>query len=445
MGYMHRSVSGTVTTFTISMWTKLCGLNYIDSLWGSGSGYGLFINSTRPIKMQGGSPVTSTRLFRDTNGWYHVVYKSSGGSATTYINGESVITHSGVSISSDIAIGALNSSGGDSTKSSIFFADVIFVDGTAHNPTSFAETDSTTGEWKPKSYSGSYGTNGFKLEFKNSGALGTDTSGNSNNLTVAGSNTQQVSSPTNTFATIDRLNGNPTLNNSAAGGVVDGLRYGNLEVNANAGSVGNDDYMWSPSNMMVTKGKWYAEFRLTGSFSTTGDAAHLVGVGSGDYRYKAANMSTAIGGFTTYWVDHPDDRIVVDGSVSNTAVTGGSKFVQNDILGVYLNCDTTIPQVTFTKNGAALPGAGNSPYNVRRTGAYGDRDNAPIAFFTVIKYGTSSGTGWGKVQANFGEPLYTVSSSNADANGHGSFEYSPQLGGVNYYALCTKNLNEFGG
>ena len=180
-------------------------------------------------------------------------------------------------------------------------------------------------------------------------------------------------------------------------------------------------------------------------FQSTGDAAHLVGVGSGSYPYLAGNRSTAVGGFTTYWIDHPDDRIIVDGNVSNTAVTGGSRFAQNDILGVYLNCDTTMPTVTFTKNGAALSGASNSPYNVRRTGVYSLDDNLPIAFFTAIKYGTSSGTGWGKIQANFGEPLYTVSSSNADANGFGSFEYSPQLGGVNYYSLCTKNLNEFGG
>ena len=60
-------------------------------------------------------------------------------------------------------------------------AETILVDGTALTPTSFGETDSTTGIWKPKTFSGSYGTNGFSLEkFKNGGALGTDTSGQSN-------------------------------------------------------------------------------------------------------------------------------------------------------------------------------------------------------------------------------------------------------------------------
>ena len=44
---------------------------------------------------------------------------------------------------------------------------------------------------------------------------------------------------------------------------------------------------------------------------------------------------------------------------------------------------------------------------------------------------------------NFGgTPNPTPSSGVADANGHGSFEYNPTIGGVAYLALCTKNLAE---
>ena len=54
-------------------------------------------------------------------------------------------------------------------------------------PTTFGETDSTSGIWKFKSPSGvTWGTNGFHLKFENSGALGTDSSGNSNTFTVNG-------------------------------------------------------------------------------------------------------------------------------------------------------------------------------------------------------------------------------------------------------------------
>ena len=42
---------------------------------------------------------------------------------------------------------------------------------------------------------------------------------------------------------------------------------------------------------------------------------------------------------------------------------------------------------------------------------------------------------------NFGNPTFSISSGNADANGYGNFEYAVPSG---YYALCTKNLAEFG-
>ena len=42
---------------------------------------------------------------------------------------------------------------------------------------------------------------------------------------------------------------------------------------------------------------------------------------------------------------------------------------------------------------------------------------------------------------NFGSPVYAIASGNADANGYGNFEYPVPDG---YYALCTKNIAEFG-
>ena len=51
-------------------------------------------------------------------------------------------------------------------------------------------------------------------------------------------------------------------------------------------------------------------------------------------------------------------------------------------------------------------------------------------------------TGSSTFQLNFGGcPPYAISSGNADANGYGNFEYAVPSG---YYALCTKNLAEYG-
>ena len=52
-----------------------------------------------------------------------------------------------------------------------------------------------------------------------------------------------------------------------------------------------------------------------------------------------------------------------------------------------------------------------------------------------------SGTKTGTSEINFGNPTFSISSGNSDANGYGNFEYAVPSG---YYALCTKNLAEFG-
>tara|TARA_R110000824_G_scaffold17018_2_gene69767 strand:+ start:305 stop:1477 length:1173 start_codon:yes stop_codon:yes gene_type:complete len=57
-----------------------------------------------------------------------------------------------------------------------YLADVNFIDGEQLTPTSFAEEDATTGQWKPKTFVGVYGTNGFHLDFKDSSDIGKDTS-----------------------------------------------------------------------------------------------------------------------------------------------------------------------------------------------------------------------------------------------------------------------------
>jgi hypothetical protein len=58
-----------------------------------------------------------------------------------------------------------------------YMSEIYEIDGQALDPTSFGEFDEDSGIWKPIAYTGTYGTNGFFLEFKDSSALGDDTSG----------------------------------------------------------------------------------------------------------------------------------------------------------------------------------------------------------------------------------------------------------------------------
>jgi hypothetical protein len=92
-------------------------------------------------------------------------------------------------------------------------SEYYMIDGQALDPTSFGEFDEDSGIWKPIAYTGTYGTNGFFLEFKDSSALGDDTSGNGNDFTVNNltSIDQTTDTPTNNFATMNPLTSHGTV------------------------------------------------------------------------------------------------------------------------------------------------------------------------------------------------------------------------------------------
>ena len=123
---------------------------------------------------------------------------------------------------------------------------VALVDGAALTPTSFGETDSTSGMWKFKGPSGvTWGTNGFHLKFENSGNLGLDSSGQSNNLTTNGNLKQTIDTPSNVYATWNVLaSPDGTLSN---------------------GNLSNTAAHDTPATFGVTTGKWYWEYKRTNS------------------------------------------------------------------------------------------------------------------------------------------------------------------------------------
>jgi len=60
----------------------------------------------------------------------------------------------------------------------------------------------------------------------------------------------------------------------------------------------------------------------------------------------------------------------------------------------------------------------------------------------AISFAASPYNNGGNAEANFGGfSGFSIASGNTDANGYGTFEYAPPSG---YYALCTKNLAEYG-
>ncbi len=204
--YLNRTPSsaGNRRTYTWSGWVKRSAL-------GSGTYYFLTAVDSPNADILGveadslywynaySGAVTSTDKFRDPSAWYHIIFAVDSTQLTDsnrvkmYANGRQITSFSSTlwpSLNRDFAInaGVAHQMGRYFTTSgsNFYLADINFIDGQALTPSDFGEYDDNN-VWQPIEYSGSYGTNGFHLDFSDTSsdaALGTDTSGNSNTWTV---------------------------------------------------------------------------------------------------------------------------------------------------------------------------------------------------------------------------------------------------------------------
>jgi len=429
-------------TFTISTWIKRSGLTANNhSIYGAGTNsstdrdYLAFLaDSGAEDKLYFNAKVSSSvvaefytnRRFRDTSAWMHIVLAFDTTQATDtnrmklYVNGElqtfSSVTYPNQNrdMNTNNTVHKIGSTVGNSYYFDGSMTHFNFIDGTAYTPTSFGETDSTSGIWKAKSSASvTYGNNGFFLKFENSGAMGTDSSGNSNNFTVSGTLTQNVDTPDNNFATI-----NPLYYSST------GLLNGNIT----ATSTGNSHKNYH-STIAVDSGKWYAEMKVNswnGSnnimFGIVADSWNNINSTSPGDNF-AGNASTGIG------YGSNGQKII-----ANSASSYGNSFTTGDILGIAL--DLTNNKLYFSKNGtyqnSGVPTSGSTG-----TGAI-DVPSGFTRLITFSHYGSQS------CSMNFGNGYFgttAVASANADGNGVGKMEYAVPTG---YYTLNTKNIKEFG-
>ena len=207
--YLSRTpgVAGNQRTFTWAGWTKRCKLGGNTFVLFGGQNGNFFIrysddNGGDILRVYSGSvDLQTTAKFRDTAAWNHVVVAVDTTQVTAanrvqlYVNGVLITAFTlanyplqnatlNVNDTSVHTIGALP---GPTQFFDGYLADIHFIDGQALTPASFGEFDAN-GEWQPKAYTGTYGTNGFKLNFADNSAataeaLGKDTSGNGNKWT----------------------------------------------------------------------------------------------------------------------------------------------------------------------------------------------------------------------------------------------------------------------
>ena len=170
----------------------------------------------------------STRVgFRDVSAWYHIVirFDTTLGTAVDrlrhYYNGVQFAKQNSGDYGQNANMGWGQSGthriGNQTAGSGVFFkgymAHIHYVDGQSLDPTQFGEYNSD-GVWVPKEYSGSYGNNGFYLDFSDPSNIGADRSGNGNNwtatnfelTTTTSTNYDWVAdSPTNNYCTFNPL------------------------------------------------------------------------------------------------------------------------------------------------------------------------------------------------------------------------------------------------
>ena len=436
------SVGENRRTWTYSTWVKKTELFGAGSVGGTLFGAYLSSNDRARIEQYGDElglhgkisgttavNVRTTRILRDTSAWYHcmVVLDTTQATETDrvkiYVNGvqeTSMVSTTYPPQNYQFAINnAVNHFVGQKGDGTDYFcgymAETYFIDGQALTPTSFGEFDEDSNIWKPKEFSGTYpsaDTNHFYLNFDDSSNLGKDSSGNGKNMTsnnIAAAD-QATDSPTNNFATYNAL-----LTYNSNGKLIEGAtKFYN-------GSGGADT---SLSTMAVANGKWYAEFK-TPSNVAGGNAMFGVAANSGD------SMAGRFLGQDAWSVG-----LLTDGNyrINNSATSYlGSTWNNTEILSVALDMDNK--KVYFAKNGTW--GNSGNPANgtngIALPSAYEDYEW--FIGVSLVNYTDTFYASYG------GYTIISISTAATDENGYGTFEYAPPTG---YYALCTKNLAEYG-
>jgi hypothetical protein len=433
--YLSRTPAsaGNRKTWTWSGWVKRSALGTDQGLFARSDSSGnthtgfMFVsdNTFRLFSDNSIVDLITSQVFRDVSSWYHIVVALDTTQATAsnrakiYVNGSQITAFSTATYpaqNTDLQINTSNPHGLGSYhqfSSGWYFngymANIDFVDGQALTPSSFGETDADTGVWKPKAFSGTYGTNGFYLDFSdNSGTtsttLGKDYSGNSNNWTP---NNFSVTAGVGNDSLVDTPT--PYGTDTGAGGEVRG-NYGTLNPTGSNSSFtftnGNLDVSYNVSNSFATRGygsfaapsgKWYFEATITAV-----DSGALMTVGVGNPTGPTTANPTNSTGYND--VSYRADGAVLVEGVS----TSYSSYTTNDVIGIAVDVDSGKVWVaknnTWQNSGAPASGTGSIASGL--TGSF-------AALFRPLN---------GSMSFNFGQR---------------PFAYTAPSG---FKALCTTNL-----
>jgi len=417
--YLNRTPSSASNrkTWTWSAWVKRSKLSAEANFFsvGASSTDGAFRfngDDTLKIRDGAGSELVTNAVFRDPSAWYHIVISADTTQSTAsnrfrlYVNGVEQ-TYSSSSYATQNADGAFNNNvahyiGRQVHNTSNLFdgylTEIHFVDGTQLAASDFGEYDDNN-VWQPKAFSGTYGTNGFKLDFSDNTSTTTiaeDSSGNNNdwtanNISVASGagNDSLIDTPTNYTAASGNNGGNYATLNPLQAGSQCTLSNGNLDL-VWSGSSGHA----AGSTIAVSSGKWYVEF-------TVGAKRGLIGIIPSTYT-GALNIWPGNSAYGSDSYGYYGDGGNLYNNSSNSAY--GDSWTTNDVIGIALDLDAG--NLVFYKNG--------SSQGTAATGLSG-------SYIFAIGF-SDTGTGGDPGSFNFGQR---------------PFAYTPPTG---YVSLCTTNL-----
>ena len=438
--YMSKSFgsAGDRKTYTFSWWQKrgtVTGSSTeivfgTDLAFGNSADYLYFYNDKFYVWNQPtGNMMITNRLFRDYSAWYHfvLVHDSTQVAASErlrfYVNGERQTSFSTINYpSEDYASGYFNNNithyiGGANTSTNrlgSYLTDIHFIDGYGYGPEFFGELDDSS-NWIPKKYSGSYGSNGFKIDGRDSSDLGDDESGNGNDFSTSNMSAHdQVSdSPSNSFCVL-----NPLDNRNTPGT----LSEGNLKM---AFSATNDNVT---GTFGISTGKWYWE-------------AHIVD--KSDTYIGVQDSGVASTGYTVSAVALWSGSYIYENNSDNT--DRSTSYDNGDVVGVAFDADNK--KIWWSKNGqwySADDSSANQTINISEVEAGNQAQvitRSPDFFMPFFGNYTHS-----TAVFNFGqEGTFAgneTAGGNSDGNGIGNFFSTVPSG---FLALCTKNFFSSGG
>jgi hypothetical protein len=421
--YLNRtpSTAGNRKTWTWSAWLKRGTATTRTFLFSGGDGttngnnFGLELSGSTAISDviyvydANTTLLTTSQVFRDYSAFYHIVLTLDTTQATAsnrlklYVNGTQVTAFSTASYPSQNAdlgvntntlhcIGASAYNNSPALFLDGYLTEINFVDGQALTPSSFGEYNEDTGVWQPKKYAGTYGTNGFYLNFSDNAStttLGDDLSGNGNDwttnnisLTAGATYDSMIDTPT-PYADGGNGRGNYAVLNPLDS-FASGLSSGNLNF-ANGSGEGYKGISTFAIEDITSSQKYYIEY--------ASDVSYLTGI------VTTANSGSASNG------SYSDIRGYYSNGnkYSGTTVTAyGASFTNSDQLAMLIGNG----EIEFFKN--------NVSQGVAFTGLTGAWKVCTVAF-------GSAGVG---VSFNFGQR---------------PFAYTPPTG---FKALNTQNLPE---